>query len=121
VQFLNLSGQLRLLRHGTIQQFAAGVVVFANLHDVDTVRAARHDANNGAFQRLGLPIKLMPFQRCNDVNRCSSQPHTAGDKLHGERLASAGGAEDCHICVFIDAGVEVIETDERVIIFIHTQ
>ena len=63
----------------------------------------------------------MPFQWCNDVDRCSGQPHTAGNKLHGERFARARGTEDRHICVFIDAGVEVIETDERVIIFIHTQ
>ena len=121
VQLLDFGGLLRLLRHGTIQQFAAGVVDFANFHDVDTVRAARHDTDNGAVQRLGLTVKLVSFQRGNDVNRCSRQPHTPGDQLHGERLACAGGAENRHVCVFVDTGVEVVEADKRVIVLVHAQ
>ena len=97
------------------------MVDFANLHDVDAVRAARHNTDDGTVQRLGLPIKFMPFQWCNDVDRCSGQPHTPGDKLHGECLARAGSAEDCHIRIFIDAGVEVVETDEGVVVLVHAQ
>ena len=61
VQLLDFGGQFRLLRHRAIQQFAAGVVDFANLHDVDAVRAARHNTDDGTVQRLGLPVKLVTF------------------------------------------------------------
>ena len=72
VQLLDFGSQFRLLRHRTVQQFAAGVVDFANLHDIDAVRAARHNANNRAIQRFGLPVKFMAFQRCNNVDRRTS-------------------------------------------------
>ena len=121
MQLLDFGGQFRLLRHGTIQKFAAGVVDFANLHDVYAVRAARHNTDDGSIQCLSLSVKLVTFQRCNDVNRCSCQPHTPGNQLHSECLACTGGAEDCHICVFIDAGIEVVEADEGVIVLIHAQ
>ena len=121
MQLLDFGGQFRLLRHGAIQQLTAGVVDFANLHDIDAVRAARHDTDDGAIQRLGLPVKLMSFQWCNDVDRRTRQPHTPGDQLHSERLARAGGAENRHICVFVDMGVEVVEADEGVIVLIHAQ
>ena len=121
MQLLDFGSQFRLLRHRTVQQFAAGVVDFANLHDVDAIRTARHDADDGTVQRLGLPVKLVTLQRSDDVNRCSRQPHTPGDKLHGECLARAGSAEDCHIRIFIDAGVEVVETDEGVVVLVHAQ
>ena len=49
------------------------------------------------------------------------RPHTPGDQLHGERLARAGSAEDCHVRVFVDAGIEVVEADEGVIVLIHAQ
>ena len=97
------------------------MVDFANLHDVDAVRTARNDANNGAVQRLGLTVKLVSFQRGNDVNRCSGQPHTAGNKLHGERLARTGSAEDCHVRVFVDVGVEVVEADKGVVVLVYAQ
>ena len=121
MQLLDFGSQFRLLRHRTVQQFAAGVVDFANFHDVDAIRTARHDADDGAVQRLGLPVKLVTLQRSDDVNRCSRQPHTPGDQLHSERLARAGGAENRHICVFVDMGVEVVEADEGVIVLIHAQ
>ena len=63
----------------------------------------------------------MPFQWCNDVDRCSGQPHTAGNKLHGERLARAGSAEDCYVRVFVDAGIEVVEADKGVVVLVHAQ
>ena len=97
------------------------MVDFADLHDVDAVWAARYDADDGAVQCLGLPVKLMSFQRSDNVNGCSRQPHTPGDQLHSERLARAGGAENHHICVFVDMGVEVVEADEGVIVLIHAQ
>lgn len=53
----------------------------------------------------------MPFQWCNDVDRCSGQPHTAGNKLHGERLACARGTEDRHVGIFVDACIEVVKAD----------
>ena len=121
MQLLDFGGQFRLLRHGTIQKFATGVVDFANLHDVDAVRAARHDADDGTVQRLGLTIKFMPFQWCNDVDRCSGQPHTAGNKLHGERLARAGGTEDRHVGIFVDACIEVVKADKGVVVLVHAQ
>ena len=121
MQLLDFGDQLRLLRHRTVQKFTAGVVDFANLHDVDAVRAARHDADDGTVQRLGLTIKFMPFQWCNDVDRCSGQPHTAGNKLHGERLARARGTEDRYVGIFVDAGIEVVETDEGVVVLVHAQ
>ena len=121
MQLLDFGGQFRLLRHRAVQQFAAGVVDFANFHDVDAIRAARHDADDGAVQCLGLTIKLVAFQRCDDVNRSSCQPHTAGDKLHGKCLARAGGAENRHICVFVDAGIKVVEADKGVIVLVHAQ
>ena len=73
------------------------------------------------LQCLGLPVKLMSFQRSDNVNGCSRQPHTPGDKLHGERLARAGGTEDCHIRIFIDAGVEAVEADKGVVVLVHAQ
>ena len=97
------------------------MVDFANLHDVDAIRAARHDADDGAVQRLGLPVKLVTLQRCNDVNGCSCQPHTPGDKLHSECFACAGGAENRHIRIFIDAGTEVVQADKGVIVLVHAQ
>ena len=97
------------------------MVDFADLHDVDAVWAARYDADDGAVQCLGLPVKLMSFQRSDNVNGCSRQPHTPGDKLHGERLARAGSAEDCHVRVFVDTGIEVVEADEGVIVLVHAQ
>jgi len=121
VQLLDFGGQFRLLRHRAVQQFAACVVDFANLHDVDAIRAARHDADDGAVQRLGLPVKLVTLQRCNDVNGCSCQPHTPGDKLHSECFACAGGAENRHIRIFIDAGTEVVQADKGVIVLVHAQ
>ena len=97
------------------------MVDFADFHDVDAVWAARYDADDGAVQRLGLTIKFMPFQWCNDVDRCSGQPHTAGNKLHGERLARTGSAEDCHVRVFVDVGVEVVEADKGVVVLVYAQ
>ncbi len=93
----------------------------ADIHDVDAVWAARYDADDGAVQCLGLPVKLMSFQRSDNVNGCSRQPHTPGDKLHGERLARAGSAEDCHVRVFVDAGIEVVEADKGVVVLVHAQ
>lgn len=90
-------------------------------YDVDAIRAARHDADDGAVQRLGLPVKLVTLQRCNDVNGCSCQPHTPGDKLHSECFACAGGAENRHIRIFIDAGTEVVQADKGVIVLVHAQ
>ena len=121
MQLLDFGGQFRLLRHGAIQKFAAGVVDFANFHDVDAVWAARYDADDGTVQRLGLTIKFMPFQWCNDVDRCSGQPHTAGDKLHGERLARARGAEDRHVGIFVDACIEVVKADKGVVVLVYAQ
>ena len=63
----------------------------------------------------------MPFQRCNDVDRCSGQPHTAGNKLHGERLARAGGAEDRHVGIFVDACIEVVKADKGVVVLVYAQ
>ena len=66
-------------------------------------------------------VKLVAFQRCDDVNRSSCQPHTPGDKLHGKCLARAGGAENRHICVFVDAGIKVVEADKGVVVLVHAQ
>ena len=121
MQLLDFGSQFRLLRHRTVQQFAAGVVDFANLHDVDAIRTARHDADDGAVQRLGLPVKLVTLQRSDDVNRCSRQPHTPGDQLHSERLARAGGAEDRHVGIFVDACIEVVKADKGVVVLVYAQ
>ena len=41
--------------------------------------------------------------------------------MHGEGLARAGGAEDCHVCVLVDAGIEYIHDNQGVVVLVYPQ
>ena len=58
--------------------------------------AADADSENNNLAKAYIePVSYthLDVYKRQDVDRCSGQPHTAGNKLHGERLACARGTE----------------------------
>ena len=61
----------------------------------------------------------MPFQGGDDEHLYVPAAHPKRHELHGEGLARAGGSQDSHVRVLVDAGIEDIHDDQRVVVLVH--
>ena len=63
----------------------------------------------------------MAFERSHDEDLDSFSSHPRCHELHREALSRAAGAEDRHIGVFVDSGIEDIHNDERVVVLVDAK
>ena len=63
----------------------------------------------------------MALQGRDDKHLRALPPHSYGNQLEGECLASSGGAKQDHVGIFIGAAIEDINDDQTVIVLIDAQ
>ena len=121
VQLLDLRCKFRELDTGAVQHFVDRPIHLADLHDIDTVRAGRGDLDELTAHIGAGPVELMPLQRSDDKNGDVFAPHPERHQLHGEGFACTAGAQDRHVGVLIDRGIENIHDNQGAVIFVDSQ
>ena len=121
VQLLDLSRQFRELDTGAVQHFVDRPIHLADLHNIDAVRAGRGDLDELTAHIGAGPVELMPLQRSDDENGDVFAPHPECHQLHGKGFACTAGAQDRHVGVLIDRGIENIHDNQGAVIFVDSQ
>ena len=121
MQPLNFGCQQRFFRAGAIQQIVHGLICLADLHDVDAVlRSRRYGDKLSADVGTG-PVKLMPFERRDDKDLNSLAAHTQSHQLKCKGFSGSAGSENGDIGILVDAGIEDVHDDERIVVFIDAE
>lgn len=121
VQLLNLTGKHGLINVRRIQQIGDRSICPADLHDVDTVRGCRGDLNELTADVVAGTVEFVAFQRCDDKGLDVLPPHTERHQLHRKGLTGTGGTEDRHVCVFIDAAIEDVHNNQRIVMLVDPE
>ena len=121
MQLLDLRRQFRELDAGAVQHFIDRPIHLADFHNIDAVRAGRGDLDELTAHIGAGPVELMPLQRSDDENGNVFAPHPERHQLHGKGLACAAGAQDRHIGVLINRGIENIHDNQGAVIFVDSQ
>ena len=121
VEPLDLGGQLGFFDAGAVQKIVHRVIHPADLHNIDAVAGGRRNADELPAHIGAGPVELMALERGDNKDLDAPAPHPGGHQLHGEALAGAAGTQDGNIRVFVNAGVENIDDDQRVVVLVHPQ
>ena len=121
VEPLDLGCQLRSFDAGTIQHFFHGLIDLADLQHVDTAFGGGGDTDKLTACIDTGAVKLMAFQRCQHENLYALAPHTERHQQDQEGLSRAAGAAHGNVGVLIDLGIEDVDDDRRVVVFVQTE
>ena len=55
------------------------------------------------------------------MGRYAFAPHTQGHELHRKGLAGAAGPKNGNVGVFVDAGIENVHNDERIVVLVDAE
>ncbi|KAF5035211.1 hypothetical protein DSECCO2_588030 [anaerobic digester metagenome] len=67
------------------------------------------------------PVQFMPFEGCEDKNLNTLAAHPKCHKLQRKSLACAAGSQNRQVGVFVDAAVEDVHDDKRVVVLVDAQ
>ena len=121
MQPLNFGCQQRFFRAGSIQQIVHRLICFADLHDIDAVLGCWGYGNELTADVGTGPVKLMPFERRDDKDLNSLAAHTQSHQLKCKGFSCSAGSENGDIGILVDAGIEDVHDDERVVVFIDAE
>ena len=121
MQPLNFGRQQRFFYAGAVQQIVHGLICLADLHDVDAVlRSRRYGDKLTADVGTG-PVKLVALQGSHDKYLYAFAPHTQGHELHRKGLAGSAGPKNGDIGILVDAGIENVHNDERIVVLVDAE
>ena len=66
-------------------------------------------------------MKLMPFERRDDKDLNSLAAHAQSHQLKRKGFSGSAGSENGDIGILVDAGIEDVHDDERIIVFIDAE
>ena len=66
-------------------------------------------------------MEFMALERSHDKDLDSFSSHPRCHELHGEAFSRAAGAEDRHIGIFVDSGIEDIHNNKRVVVLVDAK
>ena len=66
-------------------------------------------------------MKLVALQGSHDKYLYALAPHTQGHELHRKGLAGAAGPKNGNVGVFVDAGIENVHNDERIVVLVDAE
>ena len=66
-------------------------------------------------------MKLMPFERRDDKDLNSLAAHTQSHQLKCKGFSGSAGSENGDIGILVDAGIEDVHDDERIVVFIDAE
>lgn len=66
-------------------------------------------------------MEFVSFEGSHDEDLDSFSSHPRCHELHREAFSCAAGAEDRHVGVFVDSGIEDIHNDKRVVVLVDAK
>ena len=121
MESLDFGCQLRAFDAGAIQHFFHGLVYFADLQDIDTAFGGGGDTDELAACVDTGAVELVAFQGCQHKNLYAFASHTERHQQDQEGLACAAGAAYGNVGVLIDLGIEDVDNDRGVVVFVQAE
>ena len=118
---LNFGCQLRAFDAGAIQHFFHGLIYLADLQHIDTAFGGGGDTDELTACVDAGTVELVAFQGRQHENLYALAPHTERHQQDQEGLACAAGAAYGNVGVLIDLGIEDVDNDRGVVVFVQAE
>ena len=121
MESLDFGCQLRAFDTGAIQHFFHGLIYLADLQHIDAAFGGGGDTDELAACVDAGAVELVAFQGCQHKNLYAFASHTERHQQDQEGLACAAGAAYGNVGVLIDLGIEDVDNDRGVVVFVQAE